>query len=154
MHDREDDVDALAHDAVVLKAEQALPVHGRERRAAVIFAVLPRSGGEHAVVLAAEEDPVAILCDADREDIIFTLIDIVQHGFSRTQRDLMLRRDAAKQDTNTQFLQNRNLFSAAAAKDNTAAFLSYAKLPQNSSIFFHNTVILTVENPVQAVYNV
>ena len=80
--------------------------------------------------------------------------DVAQLGFSRTQRDLMLRRDAAKQDTNTQFLQNRNLFSAAAAKDNAAAFLSYAKLPQNSSIFFHNTVILTVENPVQAVYNV
>ena len=32
--------------------------------------------------------------------------------------------------------------------------VSYAKLPQNTSIFFLNTVILTVENAKQCVYNV
>ena len=61
---------------------------------------------------------------------------------------------AAEQNTDTQFFQNRTLFSAAAAKTHAAALLSYAKLPQNTSIFFLNTVILTVENAKQCVYNV
>ena len=98
---REHHVDALAHHAVVLKAQQALSMHRRKRGPAVALKILPRSGGQHAVVLAAEQDPVALLGDADRKNMILTVVDVVEHGLCRTQRDLMLRRNAAEQDTDT-----------------------------------------------------
>ena len=113
VHHGENHVDALAHDTVVFKAQKALAAHGRNRRAAVFLAVLPRSGGQHPVILAAEQDPVAVLRDADRENVIFIFVQAVQHGFRRPQRDFMLRRNAAEQHTNAQFFQNRLLFSAA-----------------------------------------
>ena len=73
------DVNPLAHDAVVFKAQKPLAAHGRDGRAAVFLAVLPGAGGQHAVVLAAEQDPVAVLGDADRENVIFVFVDMVQH---------------------------------------------------------------------------
>ena len=81
VHHGEDHVDALAHNAVVFKAQKPLSAHGGKRRAAVLLAVLPRSGGKHPVILSAEQDPVAILRDADRENMIFIFVQAVQHRF-------------------------------------------------------------------------
>ena len=142
-------VDALAHDAVVFKAQQPLAVHRRDGGAAVVRMILPCPGGEHRIIVAAEQNPVAILCDADREDVVFLLVKVVQNGFRRTQRNLMLRRDAAEQHTNAQFFQAQALFSPARARCTHRAYhtLLYVKTPENTSIIFHNTVILTVEKP-------
>ena len=43
----EDDVQPLAHDAVVFKTQKPLAVHGRERRAAVARVILPGAGRQH-----------------------------------------------------------------------------------------------------------
>ena len=103
VQDRENDVDALTHNAVALKIQQALPAHRRNSRAAVLRAMLPLARRQLAVVPAAVQDPFAGLGDADRKDVIFFLVEVVQHGLRRTQRDLMLRGHAAEQHTNTQF---------------------------------------------------
>ena len=78
-------VDALAHDAVVFKAQQPLTAHGRDRRAAVFRAVLPCARGQHPVIAAAEEHPVSVLRDADGEDIIFFGVQMAQHRLRRAQ---------------------------------------------------------------------
>ena len=142
-------VDALAHDAVVFKAQQPLAVNRRDGGAPVVRMILPCPGGEHRIIVAAEQDPIAVLRDADRENVVFLLVKVVQHGFRRTQRNLMLRRDAAEQHTNAQFFQAQALFSPARARCTHRAYhtLLYVKTPENTSIIFHNTVILTVEKP-------
>ena len=59
VQDRENDVDALTHNAVALKIQQALPAHRRDRRAAVLRAMLPLARRQLAVVPAAVQDPFA-----------------------------------------------------------------------------------------------
>lgn len=82
---REYHIDALAHNAVVFKAQKALSVHRRKRRAAVALKILPCSGRQHAVIVACEQDPVALLGDADRKNMIFAVVDVVEHRFRRAQ---------------------------------------------------------------------
>ena len=87
--------------AVGYRINSGRATHRRKRGPAVALKILPRSGRQHAVVLAAEQDPVALLGDTDRKNMILTVVDVVEHGLCRTQRDLMLRRNAAEQDTDT-----------------------------------------------------
>ena len=103
----EHDVDVLAHHAVALKAEQPLTAHGRNRRAAIFRAGLPDAAGQRGIVLAAVEDPVPALRDADREQIIFLFIQLIQHGLGRAQRNLVLRRHPAEQNTNAELFHKK-----------------------------------------------
>ena len=111
VHDGEDHVDALADNAVALEAQQTLAADGRDGAAAVGGVVQPGTGGQLGVVGAAEDDPIAILGDADGIDVILLVVDVVQNGLGRTQGDLVLGADAAEQNTNTEFLQNKQPLS-------------------------------------------
>ena len=95
---------------VALKAQKALAPNWRNGGTAVAGMIHPFPGGEHGIVLAAEEDPLALLGDAHREDIILGLVDIVQDGFGRAEGDLMLGAHAAKEDANAEFLHNKRLY--------------------------------------------
>ena len=108
---RKHHIDALAHHAVIFKTQKTLTVDRGEGGTAIAVAILPGTGGQHAVVIAAEQNPVAFLGDADRENVIFIVIDVVQNGLGRTKRDFMLRRNTAEQNANTKLSQGLFLFS-------------------------------------------
>ncbi len=97
---REHDINMLPHHTVTLKAQQPLSTDRRDSRTAILGTVLPGAVGEHGIIPAAKEDPVTLLGDAHRENIVFFRIHVVEHRLRGTQRNLMLRTDAAKQDAN------------------------------------------------------
>ena len=103
VHHREHHVDALPDNAVALEAQQALAPDGGDGAAAVVLAAQPGPGGEHGVVLALEPDPVAVLGNTHGVDVVFFLVDVVEHRLGRAQGDLMLRAHAAEENADTKF---------------------------------------------------
>ena len=95
---REYHVDPLANHVVALKGEQALAPDRGDGGGAVGRVMPPGAGRQLGIVCAAKENPVPLLGDAHRVEIIFFGVQMVQHGLRGTKRDLMLRGDAAKQD--------------------------------------------------------
>jgi hypothetical protein len=63
----------------------------------------PGTGRKHGIILAAKVDPITILGDAYGKDIVFALVNVVQNRFCGAQRNLMLRADAAEENTNAEF---------------------------------------------------
>jgi hypothetical protein len=83
----------------------------RQRCTAIVVVALPGAGRQHAVVIAAEQNPVAFFGNADGENVIFIVINVIQDGLSRTKRDFVFRRNTAEQDTDTKLSQGLFLFS-------------------------------------------
>ena len=103
MKNREHHIDPLLNHIVPLKNQQSLtPNRGNSCRA-VFGMILPPPLGQQGIVRAAEEEPVSLFCDSHRENVILFLVHIVQDGLRRAQGNLMLRADAAKENTYTEF---------------------------------------------------
>ena len=100
VENREHHIDPFTHHTVALEAQQALTANGRDGCTAVIRMGLPCTLGQHGIVLAAKEDPIAFLGDTNGENVVLLLVDIVQYGFRGAQRNLMLGTHTAKKNTN------------------------------------------------------
>jgi hypothetical protein len=103
VENREHHIDLLPYHSVTLEAQKALATNRRDGRRAVIGVGLPGTAGQHGIVIAPKEDPVALLSDTNRENIILIFIQGFQHILCRAQGNLMFRADTAKQDTNAKF---------------------------------------------------
>lgn len=84
-------VNPLAHHAVPSKVSRPWPRTGEMARTPVAWMLLPLAGGQQAVIPAAIINPIAGLGNPHRENVKFVGIHVLQHGFCRTQRNLMLR---------------------------------------------------------------
>ena len=104
MEHREHHVNTLPHHAVALKAQQALVPDRGQGHLADLGIMLPLPRRDLGKILADIQQPIALLGNAHRENIIFLGVHIVQHRFGAAQRDLVLRASAAEQDTHTQLL--------------------------------------------------
>ena len=60
------------------------------------------AAGEHVLRVFCEQ-PVAGFGDADGDDVVFLSVDSGKHGGSRAQRDFVLARAAAKDDSDAEF---------------------------------------------------
>ena len=100
VEDREYHIDPFPDHTVALKAQQALSPDRGDGSPAVIGMALPGTGGQQGVIIGLEKDPVALLGNANRENMILTLVNIVQDGLGGAEGNLMLRADTAKQNAN------------------------------------------------------
>ena len=82
------------------KAQQALPPDGRNNCRTAVRVCDPGFGGQHGVIRAAKVKPLSISGDAHGQNMVFFLVNMVQNGFRRAQRNLVLRADAAEQNAN------------------------------------------------------
>jgi hypothetical protein len=105
MHHGKCHIDLSGGDAVTFKAQQTLTPDGRNGSGAIVGVGVPGTGRQHGIVAAAEEDPFAFRGNAHRQNVVLFLVDIVQNRFGRTQRDLVLRADAAEENTYIDLIQ-------------------------------------------------
>jgi hypothetical protein len=99
---RENHIDGPAEQAVPGKAQQAVATDGRNGHGTIISAALPGTARQLAIVLRSKEEPLSLLGDTNRKDLILLRVQIVQNRLCRPQRHGMFRTHAAEQDTNIQ----------------------------------------------------
>ena len=98
MEHGEHHIDSFPDNGLPLEAQNPLAANRGNGRPTVPGMGFPGSFGQHGIILAAKQDPVPLLGDAQGKDIVFALVQVVQHGFRRAQGNLMLGADSAKQD--------------------------------------------------------
>ena len=111
VQDGENHIHQLTDHIVAFKYQQALTSDGRDGCPAVLGVFLPLAAGKCGIILSAIIDPVALLGNANRQDIVLLGIHIIQNRFCRTQGNIMFRADTAKQNANIQLFQTKRLIS-------------------------------------------
>ena len=98
---REHHINPFPHHTVALKVQQTLATNRRDGRPAVSGKTLPIAARKHRIIRTAKEDPIAALSDTHGENVVLLRVQAIQNILRRTQRNLMLRADAAEQNANT-----------------------------------------------------